>query len=106
MHFLTPEWLYALILIPLLAILAILARRSQTRAWKSLVATRLAEMLINKAPAARRWIALTLALLSFACIIVALARPYQGEHEIRDKIQSRNILIAVDTSKSMLCKDV
>ncbi|MEO1856190.1 MAG: VWA domain-containing protein, partial [Rubritalea sp.] len=106
MHFLTPEWLYALVLIPLLAILAILARRSQTRAWKSLIAPRLAGKLINKAPSVRHWIALSLALLSFACIIIALARPYQGEHTTHEKIQSRNILVAIDTSKSMLCEDV
>ena len=106
MHFLTPEWLYALILIPLLVILAILARRSKTRAWKSLVAPRLASKLINKAPTVRHWIALSLALVSFACIIVALARPYQGEHKTHEKIQSRNILVAIDTSKSMLSEDV
>ena len=106
MHFLTPEWLYALALIPVLAILAILARRSQTRAWQSLVAPRLAGKLINKAPTLRHWIALGLALLSFGCIIVALARPYQGEQKSHEKIQSRNILVAIDTSKSMLCKDV
>lgn len=35
-----------------------------------------------------------------------MARPYQGEQTTLEKLQSRNILIAIDTSRSMLCQDV
>ncbi len=106
MSFLTQEWLFGLFLIPVILLCAIFSRRSQARAWKSLVAPRLAHKLVHKTSSLRHWVSLSLALAAFGFIICALARPYQGEVTMREKVRSRNILIAVDSSKSMLCKDI
>ncbi|MBT8043688.1 MAG: VWA domain-containing protein [Verrucomicrobiae bacterium] len=106
MSFLYPGWLLLLLLLPFILLGAILAHRGRNRAWKSMVAPRLRQQLVKEGSSTRRWIALGLGLLGCALIIAVIARPYRGETTTTEQIQTRNIIIAVDTSRSMLVRDV
>jgi len=70
-----------------------------------MVAPRLQSRLVKKTSPVRRWVALALGLLGCALLIFALARPFVGETTTTEQISTRNILIAIDTSRSMLVQD-
>ncbi|MGJ8655066.1 MAG: VWA domain-containing protein [Akkermansiaceae bacterium] len=106
MSFLYPAWFAALIIIPLILLAAIIMRRNRTKVWSAFVSHQHRSELVTQDKPIRFWIALACSLLGLACIIIAMSRPYAGKSVSREKIQSRNILIAMDTSLSMLCEDV
>ncbi|BDS08371.1 hypothetical protein NT6N_34110 [Oceaniferula spumae] len=103
--FLHPGLLLLLLLLPFILLGAILAYRNQGQTWSRMVAPRLRKHLVKTSSPTRRWIALGLGLLGCALIIVALARPFRGETTTTEQISTRNILIAIDTSRSMLVRD-
>lgn len=70
-----------------------------------MVAPRLRSQLVRKASTTRRWLSIGLGLVGAALIIVAIARPHVGETTTTEQIRTRNILIAIDTSRSMLVRD-
>lgn len=100
-----PAWLIALILLPLIAVLAVIASRRQQGKWASLVADRLRETLIRRSSPIPRWLSLAFMLGACALIIGGLARP-QGEGDTKtEKSVGRNLLIALDLSRSMRVQD-
>jgi len=105
MTFLHPGWLSLLLILPLILLGAILSFLNQGKAWEKMVAPRLRKQLVKTTSPIRRWIALALGLIGCALIITALARPYKGESVTTEQINSRNILLAIDTSRSMLVQD-
>jgi len=105
MSFLHPGWLLLMLILPFIVLGAILAHRGRNKAWKRMVAPRLRKQLVKEGSYTRRWISLTLAVIGCALLITVIARPYQGETSTTEQIQSRNILIAIDTSRSMLVRD-
>ncbi len=106
MSFLYPAWFATLIIIPLIVLVVILMRRNRAKIWSAFVSEKhQAELVIQTKPL-KFWLSLACSLLGLACIIIAMSRPYAGKSVSREKIQSRNILIAMDTSLSMLCEDV
>ena len=106
MSFVHPSWLLLLLILPMILLGAILTTRASNKAWQQLVATRLRKQLVKEGSTTRRWIALIMGLLGCALLIIVLARPYGGETSTTEQIRSRNILIAIDTSRSMLVEDV
>lgn len=106
MSFAQPGWLVLLILIPLLGIGALLTSRLRKRQWDAFVAPRLRGALLKRSSSLPRWLALFFLLTACAAMIVALARP-QGDAGVRtEKTMGRNVLIALDLSRSMRVKDV
>lgn len=105
MSFLHPGWLLLGLILPLVLLGAVLAHRTRGKAWQKLVAPRLRQQLVQEEPQARRWISLSLGLLGCALLIIVIARPYMGKTTATEQIHTRNILIAVDTSRSMLVRD-
>ena len=105
MTFAYPGWLMLLLILPFILLGAILAHRARSKAWQSMVAPRLRTQLVHQASLTRRWVSLSFALMGAALIIVAIARPYIGETTTTEQIRTRNILIAIDTSRSMLVRD-
>ncbi len=106
MSFAQPGWLVLLILIPLLGIGAVLASRLRKRQWDAFVAPRLRGALLKRGSSLPRWFALFFLLTACAAMIVALARP-QGDAGVRtEKTIGRNVLIALDLSRSMRVSDV
>jgi Ca-activated chloride channel family protein len=106
MSFAQPGWLALLILVPLLGIGAILASRLRKRQWDAFVAPRLRAALIKRGSSLPRWLALFFLLTTCTMLILALARP-QGDAGVRtEKSMGRNVLVALDLSRSMRVSDV
>lgn len=106
MSFAQPAWLILLVLLPLLGAAALLVARLRRKQWSALAAPRLRSALIKRGSPLPRWFALLFLLAACAAIITALARP-QGDAGIRtEKTLGRNLLIALDLSRSMRVQDV
>ena len=84
---------------------AILASRSRGRSWKRLVAPRLRSLLVTSSSSAPRWISYGFALAAFLFVIAALAGPNAGFRKEAETIRGRNLLLAIDISRSMLAED-
>lgn len=104
--FAQPEWFWGvLVLLPLL-VLRIWSHLGTSRRLPGLVSPRLAHRLINGATHARRWTVFVLQSLALLCLLLALARPQLGFEETENEIEARNLLLAIDTSRSMLSDDL
>jgi len=105
MNFLYPEWFYALCLIPVILVTAMFVRSRRSESWKKLVGERHQQKLVTKSSSFKHWISFSCSLIALIGFIIAMTRPYQGKTEVRDKVQTRNVIIAIDCSLSMLCED-
>ena len=106
MSFGAPEWLWALLLIPLLMALFVRAERGALRRLQEFVSARLLPQLAGTVNRPRRIIRFGLQLLGLALAIVSLAQPRWGYTFEDVKRKGLDLLIAVDTSRSMLSNDV
>ena len=99
MSFLHPQVLWFLLLVPILTVLVILAWRSTGQGWRKLVSAQHPE-LVNRRPLWRTALPAAFSLLALTCIIVALARPINGYREGGATTTGRNLLIALDISRT------
>ncbi len=106
MTFLYPMMLWALALPLLLAVLALLRRNRTSKAWHKLVSPAHEAELVVKPPLWRSALPMVLMLLSLAIGILALARPINGYTTTEAMATGRNLLIALDISRSMETQDV
>ena len=106
MNFAQPGWLALLILLPILGVGAVLAARLRRQQWAAFVAPRLRETLLKRGSPLPRWLALFFLLIACAAVIIALARPRGDAGTKTEKTLGRNIMIALDISKSMRVSDV
>ena len=106
MSFLYPSVLTALLLPLLLAVAAVLAHRRAGSAWKRLVSAGHEHELVRRRAAWRTVLPAALALLALSCAILGAARPIYGYGEGSSTATGRNLLIALDISRSMETKDV
>jgi Ca-activated chloride channel family protein len=101
-----PAWLFALALPLILAVLAVVIARLRRSQWQAFAADRLRLILIKRRSPVVRWISFSLLLLACICLVIALARPHEKAGTREEKILSRNVLIALDLSRSMRVQDV
>lgn len=101
-----PALLILLLLVPLLALGAYFAEKQRKLAWQKLVAPRLRKKLAAPASPWSRWLSLGSGLLALALLIICLAQPIAGEKETTSLVKGRNLIIAIDASRSMLVRDV
>src|SRR6266699_1149427 len=106
MSFGAPQWLWGLLLIPILIALFIRAERRGTIRLREFVSARLLPQLAGTVNRPRRMIRFGLQLLGLALAIVSLAQPRWGYTFEDVKRKGLDLLIAVDTSRSMLSNDV
>jgi Ca-activated chloride channel family protein len=106
MTFGAPEWLWGLLLIPLLIALFVRAERRGLRRLQQFVSARLLPQLAGTVNRPRRIIRLALQLLGLSLAFVSLAQPRWGYTFQDVKRKGLDLLIAVDTSRSMLSNDV
>lgn len=101
-----PAWLLLLALVPLLAAGALVAARFRGKHWNAFSAARLRPSLLKRGSPIPRWLAFAFLLAALVALIAALSRP-QGDAGTRtDKTTGRNLLVALDLSKSMRVADV
>ena len=106
MSFLYPHILWFLFLPALLAVLVFAARRKTGKGWMQLVSRDHAAELVVRRPAWRSVLPATLCILALTCAIAGLARPINGYREAGGLSTGRNLLIALDISRSMETEDV
>ena len=105
MQFEHPIIFSLLLLVPLLLLGAILAARSRSEGWKKLIGARLRGALVREGATVRRWTSYGLGLLALALLIATLTIPHAGHRKEAEVVRGRNILLALDVSRSMLAKD-
>jgi Ca-activated chloride channel family protein len=104
--FAQPGWLILLALLPLLGSAAVAVSRLRRRQWEEFLAPRLRGALLKRGSPLPRWLALLFLLAACAAMVIAMARP-QGDAGTRtEKSLGRNVLIALDLSRSMRVSDV
>lgn len=106
MSFGEPLALLLLILLPVVAILMGRGDRLVRQRLEQIVAGRLLPSLTDSIDQRLRLWRRVLFLIALACFIFALAKPQWGEVQETQNFQGRDILLAIDTSKSMLSTDV
>ena len=106
MNFAQPGWLALLFLIPILGVAAVMTSRLRGRQWTVFMAPRLRHALLKRGSALPRWLALFFLLASCIALIIALARPRADAGTKVEKTIGRNVMIALDISRSMRVSDV
>lgn len=106
MSFLAPKLLYYLLLLPCFAGVKLWADLRARKVQEAFAAPRLRDSLVTGVSTGRSWLIFSMQLLALAGFIVALARPIWGEDKVIQNESGRNILIAIDSSRSMLANDV
>ena len=101
-----PAWLILLVLLPLLGAGAVAVARMRKKKWSAFVAPRLRQNLLKRGSPLPRWFALVFLLAACAAIIVALSRPRAEAGTRTEKSIGRNVLVALDLSRSMRTQDV
>ncbi len=106
LSFSEPAWFFALAVVPVVAALYIWSQRRSDALLSKVVAPRLRGQLAGAVSVGRRTLKSVLILAVFGLVVVALARPRMGFTQREVKQRGRDVVIAIDTSRSMLATDV
>lgn len=101
-----PAWLALLLLIPLFITGAVLATRLRRKQWAAFAAPRLRSKLLRRSSPLPRWLAFSFLLAAIALLAIALARPQTRKGSEVETTRGRNILMALDLSRSMRVADL
>ncbi len=104
--FAQPQWLWGILVILPLFALRVRSHVGTSRRLPGLVSPRLAHRLISGATHARRWTIFVIQSFALLGLFLALARPQLGFEETKNEIEARNLILAIDTSRSMLSDDL
>src|SRR5881396_3420594 len=106
MTFGAPQWFWGLALVPVLIAMFIRAEHRGLRRLQEFVSARLLPQLAGTVNRPRRVLRFALQLLGLALAVISLAQP-RWSYTFEDvKRKGLDLLIAVDTSRSMLSNDV
>ncbi|MEP6708697.1 MAG: VWA domain-containing protein [Verrucomicrobiota bacterium] len=106
MSFGAPLWLWGLLMLPLLVLGFIRAEQRGARRLEEFVAPRLLPELAGTVNRFRRLLKFALLLSVLAFVLISLARPRWGYAYDETKRKGLDLILAVDTSRSMLSNDV
>ena len=101
-----PGWLALILLAPLLVIAAVVASRLRARQWAAFVSDRLRPRLLQRSSPVPRWISLACLVAALVLLSIALSRPQARRGTDDEEILGRNIILALDLSRSMKVADV
>lgn len=105
MTFGEPAWLWGLLIVPFLAALIVYNDRRRQARLRRIVAVRLLPELTDAVAQVRMLAKRILFLMALAAFLIAVARPQFGFVEQNFTQRGRDIVLAIDTSKSMLSTD-
>lgn len=106
MTFGAPLFLWAFAAFPLLIAVFFANERRRAQLLTRLVAARLAPRLAGNVSVTKRRVRFLVTMLGLAAAILALAQPRYGFDWEQTKRKGRDVLIAIDTSRSMLADDL
>lgn len=101
-----PQYLYLLLLIPVLVLLHIIVCLRDARRMKQLGETSLLNPLMPLRSKVRRHVKFGIALFALALVVVMLARPQYGLKQRQETSSGIEAVVMIDVSNSMLAKDV
>ena len=101
-----PLWFWAFALFPVLIGLVFTNESRRGKLIRLLVAARLQDRLAGSVSVGKRRFRFLLLLLGLAGVIVALAQPRMGFTIVKAERKGRDVLLAIDCSKSMLATDL
>lgn len=101
-----PDYLYLLLVIPLLIGLFVYLRMQQTTARNRFSSSALFQRLAREHSGRKGIVKASLLVLSYAFLIVALSNPQVGTRMEEVKQEGVDLFIALDVSKSMLAEDI
>ena len=105
-RFAHPTYLYFLALVPLFIIIYWIYQRKMKRNLKRFGDPELLKHLMPEVSALRRNIKFTLLMVALTLAVFMLARPQYGTRNEEVKRSGIEVVIAVDVSNSMLCRDI
>jgi Ca-activated chloride channel family protein len=99
--FANPQYLYLLLLIPLIVVLYLWARVARMRKLKRFGRLDVIGELMPDVSKYKPWIKLTLELVTLAAVIIILARPRAGARSTTTSVRGIEVMVALDVSNSM-----
>ena len=105
-RFENPEYLYLLIIVPVLAFLSLIIGKRRKRALEQFGNPELLESLMPSASSTRPIIKFYIMLLVIICLIITMAGPQFGSKLETVKRKGIEIMIALDVSNSMNAQDI
>mgnify|MGYP004522727929 FL=1 len=99
--FANPEYLYLLLLIPVIAVLFLWSRAKRKKSIAKFGRKAVVETLMPDVSTYKPWIKLTLELLALAAIVIVLARPRTGARTSTTTTRGIEVMVALDVSNSM-----
>ena len=106
MNFAAPQMFWLLLIVPALLVFFWWSWRVRQKLMAQFIQSRLLSGLIAGVSPTRQKIRALLILLSIVFFVLALARPQWGYHEEEIPQKGLDIIVAIDTSKSMLASDI
>jgi Ca-activated chloride channel family protein len=106
MTFAHSHLLWFLLIIPMLVGLKLWVDAHGSQAERLFTSARLRPALVVGRSLWRSWLIYALYALAMACLVFAVAQPRWGEEQLEIPDKGRNVFIAIDTSRSMLARDV
>lgn len=100
------EFLYGLIILPVVGILFLLALQRKRKALKEFGDARLVQGLMPEASKSRPWLKLIIAETALMLVIIAMAGPQFGTKLKEVKREGIELVIALDVSNSMMAEDI
>lgn len=101
-----PYYLFLLILVPILVLVALIASRRKRKEWAAFVADRLRGRLIQSASSLPRWLSYISLLLAIVFLILGMIRLQTNSSKQTENTRGRNLIIALDLSRSMQVADL
>jgi Ca-activated chloride channel family protein len=101
----SPLWFWALLLLAPVLWFFFDASRRREALLARILAPRLQHSLAGRVSHLKRNLRIVSLLLAIACVILALAKPRYGSIDQEMKSRGRDVIIAIDTSRSMLSTD-
>ena len=106
MNFAQPAWLALLLLVPFFVAGAILTARLRRKQWAAFAAPRLRPKLLRRGSPLPRWLAFSFLMAAVVLLALGLARPQTVKGSEVETTRGRNVLLALDLSRSMLVTDL
>ena len=96
-----PQYLYLLLLLPLVAALFWLSRCARSRHLQRFGNSKVIGELMPDVSTVKPWVRLVLQLLLLAMVIIILARPRAGASKTTTRVHGIEVMVAMDVSNSM-----
>jgi len=103
--FASPEWFWGFLLLAPVLWVFIDAGRKREALLARILAPRLQQSLAGQVSPFKRNLRISSLLLAIACAITGMAKPRYGSIDQEIKSRGRDVIIAIDTSRSMLSTD-